>query len=53
MDENDGGGPAPTSGKPVDPRLLRYASASRGFFVAIGAIALGADGRRSSRSRGC
>jgi len=25
---------------PVDPRLLRYARASRGFFVAIGAIAL-------------
>ncbi|MBW9092444.1 thiol reductant ABC exporter subunit CydD [Microbacterium jejuense] len=25
---------------PVDPRLLRYASASRGFFVAIAAIAL-------------
>ncbi|WP_434809947.1 thiol reductant ABC exporter subunit CydD [Microbacterium sp. bgisy189] len=25
---------------PVDPRLLRYATASRGFFVAIGAIAL-------------
>jgi ATP-binding cassette subfamily C protein CydD len=25
---------------PVDPRLLRYAGASRGFFVAIGAIAL-------------
>ncbi len=27
-------------GAPVDPRLLRYASASRGFFVAIAAIAL-------------
>lgn len=26
---------------PVDPRLLRYASASRGFFVAIAAIAVG------------
>ncbi|MDN3495270.1 ABC transporter transmembrane domain-containing protein, partial [Planococcus sp. APC 4015] len=26
--------------RPVDPRLLRYASASRGFFVVIGAIAL-------------
>lgn len=25
---------------PVDPRLLRYASASRSFFVAIGALAL-------------
>ncbi|GAA5033369.1 thiol reductant ABC exporter subunit CydD [Microbacterium fluvii] len=31
---------APRTGmKPVDPRLLRYARASRGFFVAIGAIA--------------
>ena len=28
------------SGGPVDPRLLRYASASRGFFVAIGAVAV-------------
>ncbi|WP_345800029.1 thiol reductant ABC exporter subunit CydD [Microbacterium sp. AZCO] len=26
---------------PVDPRLLRYATASRGFFVAIAAIAVG------------
>lgn len=26
---------------PVDPRLLRYAQASRGFFVAIAAISLG------------
>ncbi|MFH8249192.1 thiol reductant ABC exporter subunit CydD [Microbacterium sp. B2969] len=26
---------------PVDPRLLRYASASRGFFVAVAAIAVG------------
>ncbi len=26
--------------KPVDPRLLRYATASRGFFLAIGAIAV-------------
>jgi ATP-binding cassette subfamily C protein CydD len=40
MDENNGDGPAPTSGKPVDPRLLTYASASRWFFAAIGAIAL-------------
>ena len=40
MDENSGDGPATTSGKPVDPRLLRYASASRWFFVAIGAIAV-------------
>lgn len=31
---------APTRGRPVDPRLLRYASASRLFFVAIGAIGL-------------
>ncbi|WP_299090865.1 thiol reductant ABC exporter subunit CydD [uncultured Microbacterium sp.] len=30
--------PAPTRGRPVDPRLLRYAAASRLFFVAIGAI---------------
>lgn len=28
------------SNRPVDPRLLRYASASRGFFIAVGAIAL-------------
>ncbi|GAA5089796.1 hypothetical protein GCM10025760_14370 [Microbacterium yannicii] len=40
MDENNGGGPATTSGKPVDPRLLRYARASRWFFLVIGAIAL-------------
>nr|BFF08775.1 hypothetical protein GCM10025699_00780 [Microbacterium flavescens] len=26
--------------RPVDPRLLRYASASRGFFLAIGVVAL-------------
>ncbi|MET0298040.1 MAG: thiol reductant ABC exporter subunit CydD [Microbacterium sp.] len=32
--------PPRVRGKPVDPRLLRYAAASRGFFVAIGAIAL-------------
>ena len=40
MDENNGDGPAQTSGKPVDPRLLRYARASRWFFLVIGAIAL-------------
>jgi ATP-binding cassette subfamily C protein CydD len=40
MDENNGGGPGQTSGKPVDPRLLKYASASRWFFVAVGAIAV-------------
>ncbi|MDJ1114836.1 thiol reductant ABC exporter subunit CydD [Microbacterium dauci] len=28
-------------GTPVDPRLLRYASASRGFFVAIALVGLG------------
>jgi ATP-binding cassette subfamily C protein CydD len=38
--ESDSAGPPRTSGRPVDPRLLRYASASRGFFVAIGAIAV-------------
>ena len=27
-------------GRPVDPRLLRYAAASRGFFVAVAAIAV-------------
>lgn len=32
--------PPRVSGKPVDPRLLQYARASRGFFVAIGAIAV-------------
>ncbi|MDQ2697922.1 MAG: ABC transporter transmembrane domain-containing protein, partial [Actinomycetota bacterium] len=40
MDDTHDDGPPRTAGKPVDPRLLRYASASRGFFVAIGAIAL-------------
>ena len=39
MDENDDGATR-ASGRPVDPRLLKYASASRGFFAAIGAIAL-------------
>ncbi|MCZ4067754.1 thiol reductant ABC exporter subunit CydD [Microbacterium sp. H37-C3] len=32
--------PARSSGRPVDPRLLRYARTSRLFFVAIGAIGL-------------
>lgn len=32
--------PARSSRRPVDPRLLRYASASRGFFVAVAAIGL-------------
>ena len=31
---------APRRTPPVDPRLLRYASASRGFFVAIAAISV-------------
>lgn len=38
--ESESAGPPRQSGKPVDPRLLRYASASRGFFVAIGALAV-------------
>ncbi|MGZ0068391.1 thiol reductant ABC exporter subunit CydD [Microbacterium arborescens] len=38
MDEPEA--PARSSGRPVDPRLLRYARASRVFFVAIGAIGL-------------
>jgi ATP-binding cassette subfamily C protein CydD len=42
MSETDA--PPRVSGKPVDPRLLRYASASRGFFVAIGAIAAAQTG---------
>lgn len=29
---------APTRTRPVDPRLMRYAAASRGFFVAIAAL---------------
>ena len=36
MDEPEA--PARSSGRPVDPRLLRYARASRLFFVVIGAI---------------
>ncbi|WP_091500009.1 thiol reductant ABC exporter subunit CydD [Microbacterium sp. cf332] len=32
--------PARSSGRPVDPRLLRYARGARVFFVAIGAIGL-------------
>jgi ATP-binding cassette subfamily C protein CydD len=40
MSETDTAGPPRQSGRPVDPRLLRYAAASRGFFVAIGAIAV-------------
>lgn len=40
MEEPPDDEPGRVSGRPVDPRLLRYASASRGFFVAIAAIAL-------------
>lgn len=40
MNETHDDEPRALSGKPVDPRLLRYASASRWFFAAIGAIAL-------------
>lgn len=40
MSEPDAAGPPLQSGKPVDPRLLRYASASRGFFAGIGTIAV-------------
>jgi ATP-binding cassette subfamily C protein CydD len=40
MDDTQDDGPPPSSGKPVDPRLLRYASASRWFFAAVAAIAL-------------
>jgi ATP-binding cassette subfamily C protein CydD len=32
--------PAPARGRPVDPRLLRYATASRGFFAVIAVIGL-------------
>lgn len=35
----DSSTPPRAGGKPVDPRLLRYATASRGFFVAIAVIA--------------
>lgn len=31
---------APSRGRPVDPRLLRYATAARGFFVVIALIGL-------------
>lgn len=41
MSETDAEAPRPRRTPPVDPRLLRYASASRGFFVAIAAIAVG------------
>jgi ATP-binding cassette subfamily C protein CydD len=40
MDETHDDGPRRTPRRPVDPRLLRYARASRWFFVAIGGIAL-------------
>ena len=39
MSDTDAAAQPATRMHPVDPRLLRYASASRGFFVAIGAIA--------------
>ncbi|MEJ1155020.1 thiol reductant ABC exporter subunit CydD [Microbacterium marmarense] len=38
--ESDAEAPPRTRGAPVDPRLLRYASASRAFFAAIAIIAL-------------
>jgi len=41
MSDTDATGTPPKRTPPVDPRLVRYASASRGFFVAIGAIAVG------------
>lgn len=41
MDDKQDDGPPPAAGKPVDPRLLRYASASRWFFAAVAAIAVG------------
>lgn len=44
MDETHDYRPRRARGGPVDPRLLRYASASRWFFVAIGAIALAQTG---------
>lgn len=40
MTTTAGEGRARTRTRPVDPRLLRYASASRGFFVAIAVIGL-------------
>ncbi|MFB8145580.1 thiol reductant ABC exporter subunit CydD [Microbacterium sp. NPDC056003] len=40
MSDDDPTEPGRRPGGPVDPRLLRYASASRGFFVAIGAVAV-------------
>ncbi|MBD8023542.1 thiol reductant ABC exporter subunit CydD [Microbacterium gallinarum] len=40
MSDDEPTEPGRRSGRPVDPRLLRYASASRGFFVAIGAVAV-------------
>lgn len=36
---SSGGAAARTRSRPVDPRLLRYARASRGFFAAIGVVA--------------
>ncbi|MEV8267087.1 thiol reductant ABC exporter subunit CydD [Microbacterium sp. NPDC076911] len=38
--ESDAEAPPRTRGAPVDPRLLRYARASRAFFVAIAIVAL-------------
>ncbi|WP_431778642.1 thiol reductant ABC exporter subunit CydD [Microbacterium aurantiacum] len=40
MNESDAEGPTRAGGPPVDPRLLRYATASRGFFVALGVLSL-------------
>ncbi|MET2010411.1 thiol reductant ABC exporter subunit CydD [Microbacterium chocolatum] len=40
MNETDAEGPTRAGGPPVDPRLLRYAAASRGFFVALGVLSL-------------
>ncbi|MDY0910647.1 thiol reductant ABC exporter subunit CydD [Microbacterium sp. CFBP9034] len=39
-DETPQDGPPRRGPKPVDPRLLRYATASRAFFVALGVIAV-------------
>ncbi|WP_106814713.1 thiol reductant ABC exporter subunit CydD [Microbacterium timonense] len=44
MDETQDAGPRRLPGRPVDPRLLRYAHASRWFFVAIGVIAAAQTG---------